>query len=157
MRLKSGRRDSLWRDSKNLNPEPVDSRCCWPDCEKSVSALPICWGHALESYRVVVSTATGFMDLAIQRTQERARPARPGYVYFVKFADRIKIGFTTDVTTRMQSIPHDEVLGIFPGTRLNERQLHTAFADLRITGEWFQLDDRILDFVADVKDMAGAT
>jgi len=130
---------------------PEDAICAWPRCRKPVGALPICWDHALEAHGIVQGTVAQFMESRLQ-TVPQDRVPRPGSVYFARFRDRVKIGFSTDPMNRLSAIPHDEVLAVFPGTRLNERQLHTAFADLRITGEWFHCDDRILDFVSDVKD-----
>ena len=48
------------------------------------------------------------------------------------------------------AIPHDDILGFLPGTRLNERQCHTAFAHLREQGEWFRPEADLLAFIADL-------
>jgi len=134
--------------------EPQTVICAWPHCRKSASALPICWEHAREAYTLVQATLAQLMESRLQSIPRPVRERNPpvGSVYFARFGDRIKIGFSTNPTNRLTAIPHDEILAIFPGTMRNERQLHAAFADLRITGEWFQCDDRILDFVSDVKD-----
>jgi hypothetical protein len=138
------------------NQRTEDAICAWPRCRKPVGALPICWEHALEAHRVVQGTYSSLIDARRQQTIAGKPEPRPGYVYVIRFGDRVKIGFSTDPDNRMRALPHDEVLAVLPGTRLNERQMHVAFADLRITGEWFHLNDRILDFVADVKDAAEA-
>lgn len=131
---------------------PADTYLCsWPGCNAETNALPICWKHAREAHAIVQATYSAVMSQAMK--QGGTTPTdRPGFVYFIRFSDRVKIGFSQDPDNRLRALPHDEVLGVFPGTRLNERQLHAAFADLRQTGEWFTLDDRILDFIADVKD-----
>jgi len=130
--------------------------CSWGNCNATTNSLPICWAHAREAHAVVQATFGAMMDFALKRGG-KVDVAKPGFVYFLRFSDRVKIGFSTDPRTRISQLPHDEVLAIFPGTRLNERQLHAAFGDLRLTGEWFTLDDRILDFVTDVKTTAQAS
>jgi hypothetical protein len=70
---------------------------------------------------------------------KRKPPAQEGpLVYYLLFADRIKIGTTTNLTARMRSIPHDELLATEPGSLDVERRRHREFAHLRITGEWFR-------------------
>lgn len=135
--------------------KPEDAVCGWDDCRRSVSALPICWDHALEAHAIVQATFASIIESQLQTLPGAGGP-RPGYVYFIQFGDRIKIGFSTDPENRVRALPHDKVLAVIPGTRLNERQLHAAFADLRLTGEWFREDQRIHDFVADVKDASEA-
>lgn len=134
---------------------PEYSLCAWPRCRKPVGALPICWDHALEAHSIVQCTMSTLIESKLQ-TLPKAGGPRPGFVYFLRFGDRVKIGFSTDPQNRVRALPHDEILAIVPGTRLNERQMHAAFADLRITGEWFHADERLLDFIADVKDAAAA-
>lgn len=126
--------------------------CAWPTCGREVDALPICWDHAVVAYGVVRSSMAAVLDhAAANATDQRRTEALPGFVYFIQFGDRITIGFSTKPDQRIAALPHDKVLAVFPGTRLNERQLHEAFKDLRITGEWFHLDDRLLDFIDDVE------
>lgn len=142
--------------TSNPGHAPHHSLCAWPRCYRETNSLPICWEHALEAHGIVQATFSAMMEQSMKRAMSAPDEPRPGFVYFIRFADRIKIGFSADPRTRIASLPHDEVLGIFPGTRRNEKQLHAAFADLRLTGEWFQVDGRILDFVADVKDQTAA-
>jgi hypothetical protein len=72
---------------------------------------------------------------------------KQGIVYFIQFGDRIKIGFTTDLPTRMRTLPHDKILALIPGAMSDERKLHRKFDDIRITGEWFAADARLFDFI----------
>lgn len=60
-------------------------------------------------------------------------------VYYVAFGDRIKIGTTTDLNQRLQSIPHDELLAFERGGRALERKRHRQFAADLVPGqrEWF--------------------
>lgn len=69
-------------------------------------------------------------------------------VYYLRFADRIKIGTTSNPTTRLLAIPHDEVLATEPGGYTLERQRHQQFRNLHITGEWFRLDSSLTEHIA---------
>lgn len=64
-------------------------------------------------------------------------------VYYLKFADRVKIGFSRNLGSRLLAIPHDELLAVEPGAREVERRRHEQFAPHRIKGEWFTLNDKI--------------
>lgn len=69
-----------------------------------------------------------------------------GEVYFVRFRDRIKIGWTTELARRLKAIPHDEVLAVVPGSMGDERRCHAAFAHLREQGEWFRAESDLIAF-----------
>lgn len=85
----------------------------------------------------------------------RLQPKRPddrtSVVYFIRFGDRVKIGTTTNRRQRLASLPYDEVLAVTPGDVSHERALHARFRHLRVTGEWFQDDPEIRQFVALLK------
>jgi hypothetical protein len=64
-------------------------------------------------------------------------------VYFIAGAGLIKIGISTNITSRFRSIRNSspvplELLGSFPGTTMYEGWLHRKFAHLRRHGEWFE-------------------
>ncbi|MFI1583294.1 GIY-YIG nuclease family protein [Embleya sp. NPDC020630] len=79
-----------------------------------------------------------------------------GLVYFVRTDRRIKIGFTTDLRRRLAQSAPGEVLHTEPGSIADERRLHAAFQDLRLRGEWFRADPRLLDHIATLKAKATA-
>lgn len=70
-------------------------------------------------------------------------------VYFVAgVAGYVKIGFTTDLRTRMVRIQvgHPEpvrLLAWMPGSLADERRYHVRFASLRAESEWFKLAPEI--------------
>lgn len=64
-------------------------------------------------------------------------PPRIDVVYYLRYADRVKIGTTRDPRSRLRAIMHDELLAFEPGDRVVERQRHLLFAHLREGGEWF--------------------
>lgn len=80
-----------------------------------------------------------------------------GVVYYMLFGDRVKIGFTTNLSTRALQIPNDEVVAAEPGTYALERQRHSEFSDERITerGEWFKLSPRLGFHMANIRDAHG--
>lgn len=68
-------------------------------------------------------------------------------VYYLLFADRVKVGTTGDLATRLQNIPHDEVLVTEPGGYALERQRHQEFAHLRVFGEWFRHEGSLVEHI----------
>lgn len=73
------------------------------------------------------------------------RRPRPGWVYFARFGARIKVGYSEDVDRRMQAIPHDEILGIVPGTYGDEQAWHRLLAEFRVSGEWYEARPEVLE------------
>lgn len=77
-------------------------------------------------------------------------------IYFVQMRSpvgEIKIGLTRDLRARLNALqtgsPYPlRVLAALPGTEAEEHELHTRFADLRLSGEWFRPEPRLLEFVA---------
>ena len=83
-------------------------------------------------------------------------PIPESVIYFIRFGDRVKIGYTTKLERRLKQLPHDEVLAVVPGSRDDERALHARFAAFRVTGEWFTytepLRSHVLQIQADSTD-----
>src|SRR5204863_2595501 len=44
------------------------------------------------------------------------------------------------------------VIGVMPGGKKRERELHQQFRGLRARGEWFRPEQRLLTFIADPKN-----
>lgn len=85
-------------------------------------------------------------------------------VYAISGAGLVKIGHSTQVGNRMQSMqagcPVKLVLdGSCVGGEREERSLHKLFADVREHGEWFRLDEddikELKEILADEKELAG--
>jgi hypothetical protein len=92
-----------------------------------------------------------------QPAREISRPVvaigRPGYVYFMRMGDSVKIGFSTDVGKRLKAIQTAcpmpaKVIKIIPGSDQTERYFHHHFAAYRQSGEWFQLDGELAAFLS---------
>lgn len=76
-------------------------------------------------------------------------PRGVGSIYAVRFADRIKIGFTSRGESRLRELPHDEVLLLIGGyTMKDEQAIHKKLEPHRITGEWYADVPQVRDVVA---------
>ena len=81
----------------------------------------------------------------------------PGYVYAVQRVDgtgNIKIGFSANPWARASQLQTGSdtelmVIATKRGTRSDEYELHRAFEQDRVTGEWFRPSDRVLAWVAE--------
>jgi hypothetical protein len=79
---------------------------------------------------------------------------RLGLIYIMRADTRAKIGWCAgDVHKRKAELqtgcPYPlEVLLTFAGTPEDEGTLHREFADLRVQGEWFRYEGRLVAFVA---------
>lgn len=74
-----------------------DGRCCWPDCSSPADQIdaPLCGRHLLKAWRIVRDAG----ELLVEQASDRAvvRPRDNGVVYFLRFSDRIKIGWSQDL------------------------------------------------------------
>lgn len=65
-----------------------------------------------------------------------------GFVYFLRCADLVKIGFSRQPEIRARDLGTMsplglEMVGLHPGTLRDEAMLHEMFAGRRLHGEWF--------------------
>lgn len=94
--------------------------------------------------------------------------ARPGvelgWVYFIacRETERCKIGFTRgDVLKRLRSLQTGaagelKLIAMQPGTPETERALHERFAEQRLHGEWFEMNEPLFVYMClTVWTMAG--
>lgn len=131
---------------------PADHRieCSWGDCRSTPpQGLGVCREHAIEAYVWVLEERAA----AIARIQAE-NPGLPGdpkqgLVYAMRFGNLVKIGYTTNLAARRLAIPHDEVIGLAPGTMRNERQVHAVLADYRYKGEWFHLTPEVARWISE--------
>lgn len=144
--------------TKRPGPREFDGVCCWPECQAEVGpmSIPLCIRHHMKAWRVFEDATMWPFIEAWKENHRRDDVARKevrdakGVVYFMRFGDRVKIGFTTNLKQRMVDLPNDEVLGTVPGTFADEKRCHTAFAHLRVNGEWFRAEPDLLEFIRDV-------
>jgi hypothetical protein len=88
----------------------------------------------------------------------------PTVVYFVARYHLVKIGYATDLRSRLRAIEQGsgiipgmaatpvELLASFPGDPAREQALHRRFSHLRAYGEWFLLNDELKGFIERVKE-----
>jgi hypothetical protein len=88
------------------------------------------------------------------RRRRISNPAMPGQtvVYYIRFRDRIKIGYTSSIRERLTTIPHDELLALEIGDRELEQARHRQFAHLNEHGEWFRAEDELLEHARRVRE-----
>ncbi|BDZ45205.1 GIY-YIG nuclease family protein [Naasia aerilata] len=77
---------------------------------------------------------------------ELPRP-RVDVVYYLRYADRVKIGTTGNPRQRFGRIWHDELLAFERGGRALEQRRHGEFAADRVGGEWFRLSPEVVRHV----------
>lgn len=71
-------------------------------------------------------------------------------VYYIRWGERVKIGTSSQPRRRLSVLWHEELLAFERGGRALERRRHTEFADLRLGGEWFAAEPRLLAHIADL-------
>lgn len=84
----------------------------------------------------------------LSREQERVIP--PSVVYYMRISDRVKIGTTTDLKQRTQSINPEELLATEPGGYELEQRRHLQFERLHSHGEWFRYGQELKDHVLEI-------
>lgn len=92
------------------------------------------------------------------RTCEQASDTRKppsSLVYFIKVGQFVKIGTTTNLSSRINSFqigcPYEfTILATIPGGRREEQGFHRKFSHLSHTGEWFRMEGELAAFLAEV-------
>lgn len=80
-------------------------------------------------------------------------------VYFLQgeVTRRIKIGFSTDLDSRVKQLymvcsEHLELLHFIEGGTLDEeKHLHNKFSEFNVKGEWFEPSDELLNYIAEIR------
>jgi hypothetical protein len=90
-----------------------------------------------------------FLRPAVVAMETSLAEATGSSVYFARSGDRIKIGWSRQVATRLAQLQTGnaapiELLGVVPGGRSAERELHSRFAADRVSGEWFEASPELL-------------
>jgi hypothetical protein len=84
----------------------------------------------------------------------RQREQHPPVVYYMRVGNRVKIGFSTNLTSRISDVMPEEVLATEPGGPDVERARHRQFADLRVAREWFRYEGPLVEHVARLAERA---
>lgn len=113
--------------------------CLVPDCRHDAVTEPpviLCADHR---------------DLLIRQCTRRCPQVHEPYVYFIRNGSRIKIGWSTNVKSRVQqlSLPPSALLLQIPGGSREEGFLHRKFASARVgRTEWFEATAELETFIA---------
>jgi hypothetical protein len=76
-------------------------------------------------------------------------PPRVDVVYYIRHADRVKIGTSANPRQRLAALWHEELLAFERGGRALEQRRHAQFAADRHPGtEWFRLTDALRAHIA---------
>jgi hypothetical protein len=78
-------------------------------------------------------------------------------VYYMRVGNRVKIGYSTNLASRIAAVMPEEVLATEPGGRLLEEVRHRQFSDLRVGREWFRHEGRLADHIENLQRSPCAT
>lgn len=75
-----------------------------------------------------------------------------GFVYAIRWNDRVKIGHSLSPRNRLNKIASDppypvELIGYVRGSLADESALHSRFSELRRHGEWFALEGAVSEWL----------
>ena len=73
-------------------------------------------------------------------------------VYFVQSLDKIKVGFTSNITHRIKGLrsanPHGVILiGTVHGDKNHEKKIHKVLKDHNVVGEWFKDCEEVREYI----------
>ena len=98
-------------------------------------------------------------DLLIQQVTRKKPNVHESVVYFIRNGSRVKIGWTTNLRTRLSSLslPPSAVATLIPGGPAEEKMLHKRFCRTRVKGtEWFEDSSAIKAYIAGHEPEPGA-
>lgn len=98
--------------------------------------------------------ATQSIERSAARRADKFAIAEGEVVYYMRIGNRIKIGWSTNLPLRLAAINPEELMATEPGNRVLERVRHDQFAELRTHGEWFELNVRLTDHIAELRRLA---
>jgi len=90
------------------------------------------------------------------RIYSYARNSKRKHVYLMRHTNGlIKIGHAANPRAREKTLqaedPRLHLIGSFYADAKTEKRLHDIFAELRVRGEWFRLEDRHVDWILTLK------
>jgi hypothetical protein len=75
-------------------------------------------------------------------------------VYYMRIGNRVKIGTTGNLKSRLSTINPEELMATEPGGRERERARHDQFKELRTHGEWFRLEEPLVSYMEKLKKLS---
>ena len=75
-----------------------------------------------------------------------------GHIYFLQAHNRVKIGYTRDFKSRLRGLQTScpeklECVLLLPGSREDERRIHSRLSEHRAHGEWFFYSAPVRHFI----------
>jgi hypothetical protein len=92
------------------------------------------------------------LRLPVTITAETREAAAGSVVYYMRIGNRIKIGFSTNLTERLKAINPEELMAFELGGRKLEMARHSQFAQSRVNGEWFKYEGPLAEHVRELQD-----
>lgn len=144
-----------------------------PDSRDPAKVLPLCIEHALIAWQnvqmdkhepLIIETNEMLLERAKAEEAEqqeaakrRRRQSMNGHIYFVSINGLVKVGWSRDVHERLRAYgPLAKVLCIYPGSRMDETNLHRQLRPVLARGrEWYEDCKVIADFVAKAVEQYG--
>jgi hypothetical protein len=158
--IKNPTEDDLSSILLNLAPSKIDDRLM--ECFNHSSRI---WLRALRS--IVARARFEFFSnhqrhleviqyLCSKNNNYTQRPQKKRFVYLMRHSNGlIKIGFSSNPRQREVTLQAEDpmlsMIDCFPAGMDVEQRLHQIFADLRVRGEWFRLEDRHVDWILTLK------
>lgn len=128
---------------------------------RDIDLLPICGEHAWELAQHYRSILTEQARLEARKLDAKAKDIRaaqrgdgePSLVYYARIGDYIKIGFSTRLRSRLNSLRVDELMAVEPGGYDLEQMRHVEFDADRIDlrRENFRPSDHLLEHIAAIR------
>lgn len=86
------------------------------------------------------------------RLREWERRNAIGHVYFLRGGNTVKIGFSKNVSRRLEKLRNGNPESVFickvvEGPISKEKAYHKRFAEYRVRGEWFELRGRLAKYL----------
>lgn len=141
------------RDCMNPVPEDFPMDICEMHALLTVAVMKERGGETMRRLDAVYDAAP------VSRELRPSKPiyvrGRPSVVYYMRFGNRIKIGYSTNLRVRRDALRPDEILAIEPGYQGEERAQHVRFAEYREEGEFFRMNRELVDHINMLRKMYG--
>lgn len=137
--------------------EPIVEGCPVDVCEKH--ALVLVAFMKERGGAVMRRMDAIYEEPPVSKGVERRPPiyvgGRASVVYYMKFGQHVKIGFSTNLPSRARDLKPEAVIAVEPGARGEETTQHLRFLDKRVHGEFFQLDHELIQYINMVRATYG--
>lgn len=125
-------------------------------CTKQITEMPFfheVFRYLTDEYALHRKDPIGeFLRPAITGMETALAAKEGSCVYFAEAEGRIKVGWSKQVASRVAQLQTGnaapiKLLGVVPGGRAKEREIHDLFASVRLAGEWFTATPELLAYI----------